>query len=146
MMSFPSRIPAHTVRDQAITLADYYPTILELCGVRSPDRKLDGTSLLPILQSPDAPSRHNALHWQWEDTKGDVRWAVREGDWKLIYNGVDTTDPWQGHPEPRRKIPKIFLGNLADDQPELKNYAEQHPEIVQRLMKLHEEWAKDIGK
>ena len=146
MMSFPSRIPAHTVRDQAVTLADYYPTILELCGVRSPDRKLDGTSLLPILQSPDAPSRHNALHWQWEDAKEDVRWAVREGDWKLIYNGVDTTDPWQGHPEPRRKIPKIFLGNLADDKPELENYAEQHPEIVQRLMKLHEEWAKDIGK
>jgi transposase len=48
--------------------------------------------------------------------------------------------------EARRKIPKIFLGNLADDKPELENYAEQHPEIVQRLMKLHEEWVKDIAR
>ena len=144
MLSFPSQITAHTVRDQAVTLADFYPTILELCGVRLPDRKLDGKSLLPIIKSAQAPTHHEVMHWQWEG--GEVSWAVREGDWKLIYNGVDTTDRWQGHPEPRRKIPKIFLGNLADDQPEYKNYAEQRPKIVQRLMKLHEEWAKDIGK
>jgi len=144
MLSFPSRIPARTVRDQAVTLGDFYPTILELCGVKLPDRKLDGKSLGPIIQSPDAPTHHRALYWQWGE--GDERWAVREGDWKLIYNGVDTTDQWQGHPEPGRKIPQIFLGNLAEDQPEFKNHAEQRPEIVQRLMKLHEEWVKDIGR
>jgi hypothetical protein len=79
------------------------------------------------------------MHWQWEES-----WAVREGDWKLIYNGRDTTDEWQGHPQPRRKIPKVFLGNLADAQPELNNYANEKPEVVQRLMKLHEEWAKEV--
>ena len=58
--------------------------------------------------------------------------------------GRDTTDEWQGKPGPRRDIPKVFLGNLADDQPELKNYADQHPEIVGRLMRLHEQWAMDV--
>jgi arylsulfatase A len=146
MMIFPARIPAQAVRDQAVTTADFYPTILELCGVTMPDRKLDGLSLLPILQSPDAPSRHSALHWQWEDTIGDASWAVREGDWKLIFHGVDTTDSWQGHPEPRRKIPETFLGNLTDEQPEYKNHAEERPQIVRHLMRLHEEWVKEIGK
>jgi arylsulfatase A len=144
MMSFASQIPANIVRDQAITFADFYPTILDLCGVPLPDRKLDGQSLRPIIQSAETPSHHRALHWQWGEKQ--VTWAAREGDWKLIYNGQDSTDEWQGHPEPRRKIPKIFLGNLADDQPEFKNHAEQRPEIVQRLMKLHEEWASDVGK
>jgi len=142
VISFPSKIPADVVRNQIITIADFYPTILELCGAPLPERKLDGQSLMPIIQSPDTPTHHRVLHWQWEER--EVTWAVREGDWKLIYNGRDTTDEWQGHPQPRRKIPKVFLGNLSDAQPELKNYAEERSEIVERLTKLHEEWAQGV--
>ncbi len=61
-------------------------------------------------------------------------------------NGRDTTDKWQGHPEPRRSIAKVFLGNLADDQPEFKNHAKDHPDIVRRLTKLHEEWAREVQR
>ena len=142
IIHFPPLIPVNLVRDQIITLADFYPTILELCRVPLPDQKLDGQSLVPIILTPDAPSHHSVLNWQWGED--EVTWAVREGDWKLIYNGIDTTDEWQGHPQPRRKIPKIFLGNLADAQPELKNYAEEQPTIVERLIKLHEEWVKGL--
>lgn len=101
--------------------------------------KLDGHSLLPIIHSPEAPAHHKVLHWQWQKA-----WAVREGDWKLIVNGRDTTDKWQGRPEPGRSIPKIFLGNLADPEPELKNYTEEKLDLVKRLTKLHEEWSKDV--
>ena len=54
------------------------------------------------------------------------------------------TDKWQGHPEPRKKIPKVFLTNLANDRPELKNHAKEQPQIVKHLMKLHEQWQKDV--
>jgi len=139
IISYPSKIPANAVRDQAITLADFYPTILDLCGLSLPDCKLDGQSLMPIIQSARTPTHHKVMHWQWGNS-----WAVREGDWKLIYNGRDTTDEWQGHPQPQRKIPEVFLGNLADAQPELKNHADEKPEVVQKLMKLHEDWAKEL--
>lgn len=139
MISYPSIIPANVVRDQAITIADFFPTILDLCGLALPDCRLDGQSLMPIIKSSQTPSHHKVIYWQWGES-----WAVREGDWKLIYNGRDTTDEWQGHPQPRREIPNVFLGNLADAQPELKNYADEKPEVVRRLMKLHEEWAKDV--
>jgi arylsulfatase A-like enzyme len=142
MISYPPKVPAGAVRDQAITVADFYPTILDLCGVAPPDRELDGRSLLPVLNSAQAPGPHKTLHWQWEEK--EVSWAAREGDWKLIYNGSDTTDPWQNHPEPGRKIPKVFLGNLSEEEPEYKNHAEEKPVIVQRLMKLHEEWAMKV--
>jgi hypothetical protein len=62
----------------------------------------------------------------------------------LICNGRDTTDRWQGHPQPRRAIPKVFLGNMSDDEPELKNYADERPDIVRHLTKLHEQWAKEV--
>jgi len=139
MISYPSKIPSDVVRDQAVTLADFYPTILDLCGLSMPESTLDGQSLMPIIKSAQAPTHHDVMHWQWEDS-----WAVREGDWKLIFNGSDTTDEWQGQPEPRRKLPQMFLGNLAEPQPELKNHAEEKPEIVQRLKNLHETWAKDV--
>jgi len=138
-ISYPARLPENVVRDQGVTLADFYPTVLELCGVPLPRRKLDGKSLVPIIKSANAPTHHKVMHWQWQDT-----WAVREGDWKLIYNGRDTTDEWQGKPEPRREIPAVFLGNLADDEPELKNYADERPEIVGRLTRLHEQWAEEV--
>ncbi|MHC4395982.1 MAG: sulfatase-like hydrolase/transferase [Planctomycetota bacterium] len=139
VISFPGRLPKNIVRDQPVTAADFYPTILELCSILLPDRKLDGQSLIPIIKSDKAHSHHKVMHWQWQNT-----WAVRQGNWKLIFNGSDTTDKWQGHPLPKRNIPKIFLGNLADDKPEFKNYAAEHPQIVRQLTKLHEDWARDV--
>ena len=141
IISYPAKLPRNIVRDQAITLADFYPTILDLCRLPAPDSKLDGKSLLPIIKSRSVPSHHKVMHWQWQNS-----WAVREGNWKLIFNGRDTTDKWQGHPGPRRSIAKVFLGNLADDQPEFKNHAKDHPDIVRRLTKLHEEWAREVQR
>ncbi|HUT30371.1 MAG TPA: sulfatase-like hydrolase/transferase [Sedimentisphaerales bacterium] len=139
VISYPARLPQNVVRDQAVTLADFYPTVLELCDVPLPGCKLDGKSLMRIIKSEHAPTHHKVMHWQWQNM-----WAVRQGDWKLIYNGRDTTDEWQGKPEPRREMPRVFLGNLADDQPELRNHADEHPDLVRRLMKLHEQWAKEV--
>jgi arylsulfatase A-like enzyme len=141
IISYPSRLPEDVVRDQAVTVADIYPTVLELCRVALPDCKLDGKSLLGIIESPDTPTHHKVLHWQWQKS-----WAVREGDWKLIFKGRDSTDQWQGHAGARRKIAEVFLGNLGDDDPEYKNYADVRSEIVVRLMKLHEEWAEEVGR
>jgi len=123
MMSFPGHIPAGQVRGQAIIAADFFPTICELVGVQPPKVKLDGRSLVGVLKSPDAPSPHKVLYWQW-----NRRWAVREGDWKLISSGRGAG----------------FLGNLADKEPERKNHAKEKPEIVKRLTGLHEAWAKDV--
>ncbi len=126
IISFPPRLPRGVVRHQAITVADWYPTVLELCGVPLPEVQLDGQSLLPLIESAEAPSHHKVLHWQWFD-----RWAVRQGDWKLIV-------------EPRRGKKNAFLGNLTGDRPEAENLAAEHPEIVQRLTTLHEAWAEQV--
>ncbi|MCA9267315.1 MAG: sulfatase-like hydrolase/transferase [Planctomycetales bacterium] len=122
MISYPLRLPRGQVRDQAITAADILPTVLTLCDVPLPDVKLDGQSLLPIVESAKAPSHHDVLHWQWQK-----KWAVREGDWKLIFDGKE-----------------MFLGNLAEDEPEVKDHAQEQPEIVARLAELHEQWSQEV--
>ena len=120
------------VRDQAITAMDWFPTILELAGVNPPPGiELDGHSAAPVIQSASAKSAYGVMHWQWRNG-----WLVRDGDWKLIYNGVKNLAGGDDT--------KVYLSNLSDPKPEQTNHAGDHPEIVQRLTALHEEWAKEV--
>lgn len=136
IVSRPGTIPQNAVRDQVAISIDWMPTIAEHCGVPTPDRKIDGKSIASVIDSAEAPSPHDVLHWE-----NGKHWAVRAGDWKLVHNGPATT-------EGGRKIPKTenFLSNLAEDVTETKNIADQHPDIVQRLTNLHQAWTEDVKR
>ena len=128
ILSFPSKLPQNEVRDQIVTAMDWFPTMLELCGIDAPEAvKLDGRSTLPIVRSADAESAHKVLHFQWQE-----HWAVRDGDWKLIQNSG------------KRGTAQFSLHNLADEKPEARDYAAEKPELVSRLKALHAEFAKDV--
>lgn len=60
--------------------------------------------------------------------------AVRDGDWKLIGNVRDTSNP---KPVGAAVAARLFLSNTGRDPGELKNYASEHPEIVTRLKAAH---------
>lgn len=134
IMSLPGRLPAGETRAQLVTSLDILPTVAELTGASLPaGHKIDGKSLLPILNDADAPSQHGAFHWQQKD-----QWAVRDGDWKLVVNGLNTDrSPVEGDE-------RVFLSNLAKDPSEQRNAAADNPEIVDRLTKLHEAWERDV--
>ncbi len=123
IISHPAGFPKGLVRGQAVTAMDWMPTILDLCRIAPPTVGLDGRSLLPVIKSGSAESPHRVLHWQWGN-----KWAVREGDWKLIGTGHKGS----------------FLGNLADPEPEKQNYINERPTMVKRLRALHEEWLEDV--
>ncbi|MHC4400821.1 MAG: sulfatase-like hydrolase/transferase [Planctomycetota bacterium] len=124
IISYPAALPQAIVRDQAITAADWYPTVLELCHVPLPDVTLDGKSVLPLIRSADAPSPHKVMHWGWA-----AGWAVREGPWKLI----------------GRKDQAQQLVNLDDPEPEAVNHINEKPETVRRLKRLHDEWLEETS-
>ena len=120
------------VRDQAITAMDWFPTILELAGVDIPKGlEIDGHSAVPVIESASAKSAYGVMHWQWQK-----RWVVRDGDWKLMYDGVRNLAGGDDS--------KVYLSNLAEPHPETKNHALEQPQIVERLMALHEEWVKEV--
>jgi len=132
--SWPGRIPQGAVRDQPAISIDWMPTIARYSGARPPDRKIDGRSIDAIIASAEAPSPHDVLHWE-----TGRHWAVRQGDWKLVHNGPATD-------QPGRNIAKVenFLSNIAQDVTETKNLANEYPEIVERLTKLHQKWVQDV--
>lgn len=134
IVSWPGRIPQNVVRDRMAASIDWMPTIAEYCDVPLPSYPIDGKSIVRMIESERAPSPHEVLHWE-----TGKHWAVREGDWKLVHNGPATE-------RDGRKIPQVedFLSNLAEDVTETKNLAADHPEIVQRLTNLHNEWARQV--
>ncbi|QZE14578.1 sulfatase-like hydrolase/transferase [Halosquirtibacter laminarini] len=139
IVSYPKKLKKGVVRDQAISNLDFFPTICELTGTPLPKRKLDGNSILPILKSSKAKSNHEVLYWMWQNM-----WAVRKGDWKLIYKGHDTTGKFSNHPQLEFNMPEYWLANLKDKKPEEKNYANSNPKMVKELIALHKTWAKDV--
>lgn len=132
ILSYPSGLPQGIVRDQAITAMDWFPTILELCGIDPPKGvQFDGHSVLPLVKDAAAPGRYATMFWQWEEG-----WAVREGNWKLIVGNTAGLD--------QTKVDGPYLANLADERPEAANHAAQHPDIVTRLTQRHREWAQEV--
>ncbi len=134
MVSWPGRIPQNAVRGQVAASIDWLPTIAEYCGVPLPGRTIDGRSIVSIIESGEAPSPHEVLHWE-----TGKHWAVREGDWKLVHNGPATE-------QNGRQVPRVedFLSNLAQDVTETENLADAHPAIVERLTRLHGEWTRVV--
>ena len=127
IISYPAKLPKGKVRGQIITAMDWFPTVLDLCGVQqlSGSPKLDGHSVLPLIRNAKAKSKNKILHFAW-----GKKWAVRESDWKLIGSDGNT---------------KASLRNLADAKPEVRDYAKAKPEIVRRLRKLHNDWVKEVS-
>ena len=129
LVSWPAKLPKGVVRDQAVTIMDWLPSLIEWCGVEDLKVKLDGRSLQPIIDSPDTKSAHPVIHFQWQR-----RWAVRSGDWKLIGTNARKAG----------NTVNYSLHNLAEDKPEVKNYAAEKPELVKRLTALHREWEQEV--
>ncbi|MEM0896539.1 MAG: sulfatase-like hydrolase/transferase [Verrucomicrobiota bacterium] len=133
LISWPGNLPEGVVRDQLAVSCDWFPTILDLCGVDMPelDRPIDGKSLVRVMESEEAPTEHAYFHWYLNN-----QWVVREGNWKLCHNVRDTTD---GRNRTVAKGTQLF--DLGSDPGESTDIAADHPEVVTRMEALRTQWA-----
>jgi arylsulfatase A-like enzyme len=133
IISFPKRLPQNAVRHQIVHAMDWLPTLAELCGVELIGERIDGKSMVAILESDDAGEIHETLFWQYHN-----QWAVRQGPWKLIRN--------PRNPVPGDALPAAdqewFLSNLEQEPGERNNLAVEHPEIVNRLDTARPAWMR----
>ncbi len=105
--------------DVPVSSIDFYPTMLELAGIKS-QSSLDGVSLAALLKKEQDLDR-DALFWHYPHYHGSA-WtpgaAIRVGDHKLVEFYEDET---------------YELYDLASDPGERNNLAEGNPELVQVL-------------
>lgn len=134
IISWPGHLPEGEVRDQLAMNVDWFPTLMELCGLPTTDLEVDGKSLLPVIRN-NATTPHEALHFD-----SGPQWAVRKGDWKLIANPVDIFPN-----DKREKLPEeLFLVNLRTDLSEQANVAGRYPDKMQELLQARKEYLETI--
>ena len=112
---------------------DMYKTFCDLAGVSIPNsiQKIDGRTLIPLLENPNAywPDRYLFFHkGRWK--KGEdpnlskfKNFAVRSTRWRFV-NGKELYD-------------------ISKDPYEKVNVFEQHSKVIEKLRSVYDEWWKE---
>jgi arylsulfatase A-like enzyme len=129
----PGVTKAGGVNSSPVTSTDFYPTILELAGLKlDPARHRDGVSLAPLLTGTGSLQRR-AIFWHYPHYHSS-RWtpgaAVRAGDWKLI----------EFYEQER-----VELYNLRSDISERHDLSAERPRKKAELLELLHAWQRRVG-
>lgn len=137
IVRMPGLTPRGAVCDEPVICTDFFPTILEACGVSvtaqpAPAGPLDGISLVPLLRQPQAHLNRNALffHFPHYYTTTTPVSAVRLSDWKLLEYFEDQ---------------HVELFNLRDDPGEHRNLANEEPGRAAELRGRLHAWWTEVG-
>ncbi len=135
----PGKIPAGTVCEELATTMDLLPTFTRLAdGQLLSDHKIDGHDMAPLLfGEADATSPYEAFYYY----ALDQLQAVRSGPWKLFLPVESARHPHFGQQLP----PQLLLFNVVEDIGCQQNVAEDHPDVVARLLALAERARQDLG-
>ena len=107
---------------------DIVPTLIDLCQIESPEGvKFDGRSIVPLLKGDPVEWPDRMLITDSQRVKDPIKWrksAVMTSRWRLV----------------NRK--QLF--DMQADPGQETNVADNHPEVVKRLMGFYEEWWADL--
>lgn len=130
IVKYPGVTKASSVSEQYIIIEDFFPTILEIAGIKNykVTQQVDGRSFMPILKNHlyIDNSRSLIFHYpnKWNNAKElgiNYFSALRRGDWKLVYN---------------LRNGKSELYNLKNDIGETSDVAATHPEKANELTQI----------
>ena len=135
----PGKVPAGTVCEELATTMDLLPTFANLAGAELPEKKIDGHDISGLLYKFE---RVRSPYQQFFYYHNQQLQAVRSGRWKLFLPVL----PVSQHPHfPRRQVGPALLFDVVNDVACQENVAENHPKVVDRLMKLSQLAREDLG-
>lgn len=114
IISVPGGVRGRSARP--VELLSIYPTLIDLCGL-SPNTAIEGVSVRPLLDDPNAPWEHVAV-----STLGQGNHAARDERWRYI-RYADGMEELYDH-----KIDPNEWNNLASARP-----APSHAKVIARL-------------
>ena len=134
IVRWPGQVAAGVVNHEPVVSMDFYPTFIEMAGLKpSATKPIDGKSLLRLFRGQGKPKRSELFFhfpnyaWHMGNRLGG---AVRSGDYKLIRNYDDKS---------------LELYNLKSDLGESKNLAKRRPRLAKRLDQKLSAWLKETG-
>lgn len=131
IVKWPGVTPAGSLCREPVIGIDYYPTFLEIAGIKGDakhNQTVDGLSLVSLFRNPKAALKRDAIYWHYPHyhAGGDGPYnAVRARDWRLVQFYEDGSEA---------------LYNLKDDLHEQANVAGQNAAIAARLRNQLDNW------
>ncbi len=133
IVRWPGKVKAGTTSSTPVISMDFYPTFLEVAGLKPGKKPIDGESLIPILRQSGELDR-KAIYFHYPNyawhMDNRLAGAVRSADWKLIRNYDDDS---------------LELYDMTKDLSERNNRAAKHPEIAARLNRGLSQWLKETN-
>lgn len=134
IVRWPGRVAAGKVSGEPVILTDFYPTLLEVAGLRTrKEYPGDGESLLPLLTGKGAMKR-DAIFWHYPNfafhRDNRLGSAVRMGDYKLLEFFEDDV---------------VELYNLRKDLGERNNLVGKEPDRAAAMRKSLDRWRQESG-
>jgi uncharacterized protein (TIGR03437 family) len=124
MMQWKGYLPAGAVNSAPVISLDVLPTAVSAAmGRKFSDATLDGVNLIPFVSGADTTLPHAQLFWR----SGATQYAVRAGDWKLLFFQNSTR-----------------LYNLATDQAESNDLAGSNPTKLAELQAIYQAWNSQL--
>ncbi|MCX6906855.1 MAG: sulfatase-like hydrolase/transferase [Verrucomicrobia bacterium] len=119
---WPGRVPAGKVTDEFLSSLELLPTLAAAAGAKpTPDVKLDGFDLLPVLRG-EKKSPRAEMFWQRRSDK-----AARVGQWKWVEMA---------------KGGGLF--DLSADLAETRDLSAEKPDVLARVKGRFEAWRKEM--
>ncbi len=128
LVRWDGKIAAGQDVDRVAAHIDLFPTLVSLAGADNPEGQVEGRSLLPLMDNPQAEWKNRLLF-------------THKGRWKT---GVDPNEhQWRDFAvrnQRFRLVGKDQLFDMKNDPGQTKNVAEEHPEVVKRFLTRYEQW------
>lgn len=144
IISWKKEITTSKVLETPIYAMDVFPTLSEIIEVEIPkDRTYDGVSILPLFNQEDIVRKNNIYYYY----NCENLQAVSYKNWKLhLPRSLEQIPFWDQSKKEFIDIKSPVLYNLSDDVSETNDVSKDHPEIVEKLLKIAKNARKELGE
>ncbi len=133
IISWPGKIEENVVNENYLTGTDYFPTFMELLGIKDLPAPMDGKSFLSTLYHPEEKLDRGPIYWHYphfSNQLGRPAGAIRWGDFKLVESYETGT---------------TALYNLAADISESKDLSSELPEKAEEMHTMLKNWRQEVN-
>jgi arylsulfatase A len=137
---WPGVIQQGSASTQPICHVDLFATCADILKSKLPtDEAVDSVSILPALLGEDKTLREAVVHHSI-----DGRFAIRQGNWKLIFSSG--SGGWASPKDAEATtlgMPDVQLYDMLDEPSESTNIQSAHPDVVDKLTQLMEQYIEN---
>ncbi|KIC95878.1 arylsulfatase [Flavihumibacter solisilvae] len=149
IVSWPGRIRGGLVRSNLVTAMDLLPTLVNICHLSMPVKKIDGVDFTELLTGKGKSNPRDEFAYYYD--RNSLK-AIRKGKWKLVFPansqtyGPPATLGKDRYPGRYGSIEvKQALYDLSTDPGEDRDVQDLYPEVVRELIQVANRYRSELG-